>query len=91
MRPTDPVPILARHYRLQWEPRQQCHVLLYPEGMVKLNPSAGEILSACDGRATTTSIVGSLQQRYPGADGLDDDVRSFLYEAKSHGWIELRD
>ena len=33
-----------RRFRLQWEPAQDCHVLLYPEGMVKLNQSAGEIL-----------------------------------------------
>ena len=32
--------------RLQWEPAQEAHVLLYPEGMVKLNGSAGAILSA---------------------------------------------
>jgi pyrroloquinoline quinone biosynthesis protein D len=31
-------------FRLQWEPAQNAHVLLYPEGMVKLNQSAGEIL-----------------------------------------------
>jgi coenzyme PQQ biosynthesis protein PqqD len=24
-------------FRLQWEPAQNAHVLLYPEGMVKLN------------------------------------------------------
>ena len=38
------VPRLRRGFRLQWEPVQNCHVLLYPEGMMKLNDSAGEIL-----------------------------------------------
>ena len=38
------VPVLALGYRFQWEPAQDCHVLLYPEGMVKLNPAAAEIL-----------------------------------------------
>ena len=37
-------PRVARGFRLQWEEAQGCHVLLYPEGMVKLNRSAGEIL-----------------------------------------------
>ena len=37
-------PAIARGFRLQWEPAQNAHVLLYPEGMVKLNGSAGEIL-----------------------------------------------
>ena len=30
-------PLIGRGFRLQWEPAQNAHVLLYPEGMVKLN------------------------------------------------------
>ena len=30
-------PRLGNLFRFQWEPAQQCHVLLYPEGMVKRN------------------------------------------------------
>src|SRR5262249_58446441 len=41
-------PAIGRGFRLQWEPAQAAHVLLYPEGMVKLNSSAGEILKRCD-------------------------------------------
>ena len=37
-------PRVGSGFRLQWEPAQDCHVLLYPEGMVKLNGSAGEIM-----------------------------------------------
>ncbi len=37
-------PRLKKLFRLQWEPAQDAHVLLYPEGMVKLNPSAAQIL-----------------------------------------------
>jgi len=37
-------PTLSRLFRLQWEEAQNSYVLLYPEGMVKLNQSAGEIL-----------------------------------------------
>ena len=44
-------PAIGRGFRLQWEPAQNAHVLLYPEGMVKLNGSAGEILKRCDGSA----------------------------------------
>ena len=38
------IPRIHRHFRLQWEEAQGCHVLLYPEGMVKLNDSAALIL-----------------------------------------------
>lgn len=31
----DSVPMLRRGFRFQFEPAQDCHVLLYPEGMVK--------------------------------------------------------
>jgi pyrroloquinoline quinone biosynthesis protein D len=34
-------PAIGRGLRLQWEPAQSAHVLLYPEGMIKLNGSAG--------------------------------------------------
>ena len=37
-------PALRSMYRLQWEEAQQRWVLLYPEGMVRLNGPAGEDL-----------------------------------------------
>ena len=41
--PADARPAIAAGMRLQWESAQEAHVLLYPEGMVKLNGSAGAI------------------------------------------------
>jgi len=41
---------IAAHHRFQWEEAQQSHVILFPEGMVKLNGSAGEVLSLVDGK-----------------------------------------
>lgn len=35
------VPKLEILFRFQWEEAQQAYVLLYPEGMVKLNGPAG--------------------------------------------------
>ncbi|MDX1712871.1 MAG: pyrroloquinoline quinone biosynthesis peptide chaperone PqqD, partial [Halomonas venusta] len=40
---------LRRGWRLQWEAIQGCHVILYPEGMVKLSATAGAILEQVDG------------------------------------------
>lgn len=81
-------PRIARGFRLQWEPAQDCHVLLYPEGMVKLNRSAGEILSRCDGQADLAAIVGSLEAAF-GAQGLRADVEKFLEIAQRQHWVEL--
>jgi pyrroloquinoline quinone biosynthesis protein D len=86
--PIDRQPVrLAPTYRFQWEEAQQAHVLLYPEGMVKLNGPAGEILKHCDGTRTETQVIEALQQQFPGNDGLADDVRAFLSDARTRGWV----
>lgn len=82
------VPRLARGFRLQWEPAQQAHVLLYPEGMVKLNASAGEILLLCDGQRSVAAIVAELEQRFA-QQGLAGDVQAFLGIAAGQRWVEL--
>src|SRR5690606_2310769 len=55
-------PRLGRGFRLQWEEAQQTHVLLYPEGIVKLNGSAGAIMTRCDGTRTLEAIVDDLER-----------------------------
>ena len=77
---------IAPGYRLQWEPAQSCHVLLYPEGMVQLNPSAAAVLELCDGSLDADGIVAALEAKYPGAD-LAADVRQFLEVADERGWL----
>ena len=80
---------IAHGMRLQWEPAQEAHVLLYPEGMVQLNGSAGAILARCDGLRTVAEIVADLEQTY-GASGLAGDVTAFVELALGRGWLELR-
>ncbi len=84
------VPVLRRGFRLQYEPVQGCHVLLYPEGMIRLNDSAGEILSLVDGQRSLASIVAELQSRFPEVPGLDEDILAFIEVAHGRFWIELR-
>lgn len=82
----DSIPTLAPSHRFQWEEAQNCYVLLYPEGMVKLNPSAAEILKHCDGTQTVRAIIAALQQQYPDVD-LEGDVHEFLEVAHGNGWL----
>lgn len=83
----DSVPVLALGYRFQWEPAQDCYVLLYPEGMVKLNPAAGEILKrVSEKKQTVGELIAELKAAFNGAD-LDDDVYQFLEEAHGNDWI----
>jgi pyrroloquinoline quinone biosynthesis protein D len=84
----DRVPTIVPMFRLQWEEAQHCHVLLYPEGMVKLSTSAGEILKRVDGERTVGAIIDDLKAAFPGAD-LDGDVLNFLEEARANGWIDV--
>jgi pyrroloquinoline quinone biosynthesis protein D len=79
-------PAINRLYRFQWEPAQQAHVLLYPEGMVKLNQSAGEILKRCDGQRDVAAIVADLEATF-NATGLTADVEAFLQMAEAQNWI----
>jgi pyrroloquinoline quinone biosynthesis protein D len=86
----DSKPALGHGFRLQWEPAQNAHVLLYPEGMVKLNGSAGEILRRCDGRRTVGEIVADLETAFA-ATGLTRDVTSFMSMALEKRWLEIRE
>ena len=80
-------PRIARGFRLQWEEVQDAWVLLYPEGMVKLNASAGEILRRCDGERTVATIVDELEKAFD-TSGLGDDVTAFLEVAARQRWVE---
>jgi len=80
-------PRVGSGFRLQWEPAQQSHVLLYPEGMVKLNQSGGEILSRCDGERSIDDIVRELEAAFA-ATGLEGDVLAFVELAGRQRWLE---
>lgn len=82
------VPHIAPGYRFQWEDAQQGHVILYPEGMVKLNASASEILKLCDGARNVAAIIQTLQEQFAGTD-LSTDIRTFLEAAHDRGWISF--
>jgi pyrroloquinoline quinone biosynthesis protein D len=79
-------PRVGPGFRLQWEQVQDCHVLLYPEGMVKLNGTAGEIMKRCDGQRDLSAIVLDLEQTFE-AEGLRPDVEAFVEMAAKQGWL----
>jgi pyrroloquinoline quinone biosynthesis protein D len=79
-------PSLNRRFRMQWEEAQQCYVLLYPEGMIRLNTSAGEILKCCDGSTSVDAIVIAMEEKF-NASGLRKDVEALLTHAFEKNWI----
>jgi len=81
-------PVIERRFRLQWEAAQNAHVLLYPEGMIKLNGSAGEILKRCDGAATIADITSDLERAFA-ATNLSGDVIRFVTMAVEKKWLRI--
>ncbi len=80
-------PRVASMFRLQWEEVQQSWVLLYPEGMVKLNGSAGEIMRRLNGEKTVSTLISDLETDF-GTTGLQADVLAFLEIADQQGWVK---
>jgi pyrroloquinoline quinone biosynthesis protein D len=70
-------PRLVTGARLAYDEVREEHVLLVPEGAVRLNPTAAEVLELCDGDRTLDDIVRTLSVRYEGID-LRDDVQGLV-------------
>jgi pyrroloquinoline quinone biosynthesis protein D len=83
------VPRWRQGYRFQFEPAQNGHVLLYPEGMIKLNESASAIGGLIDGERSVAAIIDALDQQFPGVPELGTDVEQFMEVARGEHWIEL--
>ena len=79
-------PAIERGFRLQWEAAQNAHVLLYPEGMIKLNASAGEIMKRCTGEASIADITADLERSFE-TTGLGNDVMAFVAMAVAKKWL----
>ena len=87
-RPDGSIPRIAPLYRLQWEQAQDAWVLLFPEGMVKLNGSGGEILRRCDDRRSLGTLIAEINRAFDADVG--NDVRAFLALATERRWVEWR-
>jgi len=83
------IPHWRQGYRFQFEPAQNGHVLLYPEGMIKLNESASAIGGLVDGQRSVAAIIEALDQQFPGFPELGADVEQFMEVARAEHWIEL--
>ena len=79
-------------FMFRWEHSQQAHVLLYPEGIVKLNKTGGDILDACDGNTNVAGLIEKLGQRYELADAtvIRNGVLRFLEVSRDKGWIRIK-
>jgi pyrroloquinoline quinone biosynthesis protein D len=79
-------PRLVTGARLRYDEVREEHLLLVPEGAVRLNPTAAEVLGLCDGERSLEDIVGVLSQRYDGSD-VGDDVRGLVDAMTQRGLL----
>ncbi|HZE07073.1 MAG TPA: pyrroloquinoline quinone biosynthesis peptide chaperone PqqD [Solirubrobacteraceae bacterium] len=79
-------PRLATGARLRYDEVRDEHVLLIPEGAVRLNPTAVAVLELCDGDRTLEEIVSALSERYDGAD-VGDDVHQLVEAMARRGLV----
>ncbi|TVT56669.1 MAG: pyrroloquinoline quinone biosynthesis peptide chaperone PqqD [Sedimenticola thiotaurini] len=82
-------PVLNSVFLFRWEEQEQAFLLLYPEGIIKLNDSAGNILKLCDGEKTLAVIIAELKSLF-GSDDIEGDIYNFMEVAHGKGWIEAK-
>jgi pyrroloquinoline quinone biosynthesis protein D len=98
MTDTSPLPLAAEplsqrlrlnpHYLLRYEYSQQAHILLYPEGLIKLNQAAAQILQRCDGTRTVQEVIADLDVAFPGnLSAIAQDTQAFVATALQKGWL----
>jgi len=79
-------PRLVTGARLRYDEVREEHQLLIPEGVVRLNPTAAEVLALCDGERSVDAIVSELAGRYGGAD-LREDVQELVEAMAQRGLV----
>jgi len=81
-------PKLNSKFLFRWEKSQDSYILLYPEGVIKLNASGAEILKRCTGEMTVAEIITQLSELFIGAPDVEGSVYKFLEISHAKGWIE---
>ena len=79
-------PRLVTGARLRYDEVREEHLLLIPEGAVRLNGTAADVLGLCDGERSLDDIVDTLSARYDGAD-IRDDVLELVDAMAQRGLV----
>src|ERR1700722_6706998 len=86
---SDDRPAPARKTRLRRDPLTGEPLLLFPEGVLRLNHSGAAILALCDGRRTVSAIVAKLCEQCPESVGEGDrDTAAFLEDLNVRGLLD---
>jgi pyrroloquinoline quinone biosynthesis protein D len=90
--PSDMRPKLSSRARLQTDKVTGKPIVLYPEGVLMLNPTGHAIVSLCTGEVTFQEIVTNLAARYKiPAENISPQVAEYLNRLRERNLLELLD
>jgi pyrroloquinoline quinone biosynthesis protein D len=90
--PSDMRPKLSSRARLQTDKVTGKPIVLYPEGVLMLNPTGHAIVSLCTGDITFQEIVTNLAERYKiPAQEISPQVAEYLNRLRERNLLEIRD
>lgn len=82
-------PKLSSRARLQTDKVTGKPILLYPEGVLMLNPTGHAIVSLCTGEATFQEIVTRLAERYKiSTQEISPQVATYLDRLRERNLLE---
>jgi len=79
----------AAKVRLKWDEVRQKPLLLFPEGVLVLNPTAHEVVALCDGQRTVADISRILGEKF--AADVGADVRELLSRLAGKGLFVIEE
>lgn len=82
-------PELVPFARYRWDKIREQHQIVYPEGVLVLNPTGAEIVKRLDGRSLD-ELVSDLETTFNGT-GIRPDVLEFLEGLFNHGLLKRDD
>ncbi len=83
------IPELSEGVRVCWDHEEHAHLLLYPNGMVVLNPFVSKLLRLCNGQLSINQIITQFNSARPD-DLSDEELLVELDTAVKRGWLNLR-
>lgn len=88
--PVEARPRLTAHVRMKMDPVTGKPALLYPEGVMLLNPTGEAIVRLCDGMRTVPDIVRTLADRYQvSPEVLGREVTEYLGRLQERRMLEV--
>lgn len=88
--PADMRPKLSSRARLQTDKVSGKPVLLYPEGVLMLNPTGHAVVTLCTGEVTFGEIVANLAARYKiSAQEISPQIADYLNRLRERNLLEI--